>query len=465
MFFTQTNKKVGSKQIDMLNGPLLGKILLFALPIAASGILQQLFNSTDMAVVGKFAGSQSLAAVGGNGAVTSLLINLFIGLSVGANVVIASYIGQKKKEKVHEVVHTTTSIAIVSGFVLLVVGQFIARPILLLMGTPVDIIDLATLYLKIYFLGMPFFMVYNFGSAILRSIGDTKRPLYALLVSGFVNVGLNMVLVIVLRLGVAGVAIATSLANGVSAGIVVYYLVYENSQIKLNLRELCLNRDHVIKIFKIGAPAGIEGMVFSISNVCIQSAINGFGSYAVAGSAAAVNFEIFTYFVTVSFAQAAVTFTSQNFGAQNYERCKKIFRICICLGLVFTFVMSQIFIYWRYFFINFYTHDSKVVHYAIIRMLEVELFAFMAVFYEVGAGALRGIGHSLLPAVLTTIGSCVFRIFWVFVIFKNVSKFAKLMSVYPITWFITTVLVIFYYYRVRNREFKKKRVPIDSNNI
>lgn len=465
VLITQSNRKVRSKQIDMLNGPLLGKILLFALPVAASGILQQLFNSTDMAVVGRFAGSQSLAAVGGNGSVINLLITLFIGLSIGANVVIANYIGQNKKEKVHEAVHTTMSIAIVSGFVLLVSGQFIARPILLLMGAPGDVIDLATLYLKIYFLGMPFIMIYNFGSAVLRSVGDTRRPLYALLVSGFINVGLNMVLVIVFKLDVAGVAIATSLANGVSAGIVVYYLINEDSDIKLSLRELSLNKDHMARIFKIGAPAGIQGMVFSISNVCIQSAINGFGSYAVAGSAAAVNFEIFTYFVTNSFAQAAVTFTSQNFGAQKYQRCKSIFRICICMGLVFTFIMNQSFIHWRYFFIDFYTSDSKVVHYAIIRMLEVELFTSIPVFYEVGAGALRGIGHSLLPAILTTIGSCLFRIFWVFTIFKDVSKFSKLMSVYPITWIITTVLVMFFYYRVRKKEFYRQRVSIDSSNI
>ena len=231
VLITQSNRKIRSKQIDMLNGPLLGKILLFALPVAASGILQQLFNSTDMAVVGRFAGSQSLAAVGGNGSVINLLITLFIGLSIGANVVIANYIGQNMKEKVHEAVHTTMSIAIVSGFVLLVLWQFIARPTLLLMGTPGDVIDLATLYLKIYFLGMPFLMVYNFGSAVLRSVGDTRRPLYALLVSGFINVGLNMVLVIVFKLDVAGVAIATSLANGVSAGIVVYYLINEDSDI------------------------------------------------------------------------------------------------------------------------------------------------------------------------------------------------------------------------------------------
>jgi len=442
----------------MLNGPLLGKILLFALPVAASGILQQLFNSADMAVVGRFAGSQSLAAVGGNGSITGILISLFIGLSVGANVVIANFIGQKKTEKVHEAVHTTMSMAIISGFILMVLGQFIAIPILKLISTPEDIIGLASVYLRIYFLGMPFLMVYNFGSAVLRSVGDTKRPLYALIVSGFVNVGLNLLLVVVFKLDVAGVAIATSLANGVSAGIVVYFLTHESSLIRLDLKKLCLKRDYVINISKIGAPAGIQGMVFSLSNICIQSAINGFGSYAVAGSAAALNFEIFTYFVTNSFAQAAVTFTSQNYGAKDYDRCKKIFRICIFMGVLFTLMMSQSFIIYRHMFIKFYSADPRVMHYAIIRMLEVEMFASLAVFYEVGAGALRGIGHSLLPAVLTTIGSCVFRIFWVFVFFRDVKYFADLMSVYPITWMITTILVVGAYYFVRRKEFAKKNM-------
>ena len=449
------NKENKKNYIDMLNGPLLAKILLFALPVAVSGILQQLFNSADMAVVGRYAGSRSLAAVGGNGPVINLMISLFIGLSLGSNVVIAKYIGQKKEDKVEEVVHTSVSIAIISGFLLLALGQLIAKPILSLIGTPDDVINLASLYLRIYFLGMPFLMIYNFGAAILRSIGDTKRPLYALIVSGFVNIGLNLLFVIVFGMDVIGVGIATSLANSVSAAIVVYFLIHENSVIRLNVRKLCISKEHLVNIFKIGAPAGIQGMVFSISNVCIQSAVNGFGSYAVAGSAAALNFEIFTHFVTNSFAQAAVTFTSQNFGARYYDRCKKVFTICIVMGIFFTLVMSQTFVFFRHSMIRFYTTDPRVIHYAIIRMLEVEMFTFIAVFYEVGAGALRGMGHSLLPALVTMTGSCIFRIFWVFVFFRDLKSFARLMSVYPISWIITALLMLVFYYLIRKKEFSQ----------
>ena len=271
-----------SNQMDMLNGSIFDKILLFALPLAISSILQQLFNSVDVAVVGRFASSEALAAVGSNSSVISLLINLFVGISVGANVVIANYIGQGKTEKIQDAVHTVMIVSLISGVFLLVLGLMIARPILEIMGTPENVIDLAVLYLHIYFLGMPFLMIYNFGAAVLRSKGDTKRPLYCLIISGVINACLNLLFVIVFKLSVAGVAIATVIADGVSAVLIIYFLMNEEETIRLRLNKLKIKKSELIKVIKIGVPAGLQGVVFSVSNVCIQTAINSFGSDAVA---------------------------------------------------------------------------------------------------------------------------------------------------------------------------------------
>lgn len=441
----------GERQMDMLHGPLFGKILMFAVPLAASSILQQLFNSADVAVVGRFAGSEALAAVGGNSSVISLLINLFVGLSVGANVVIGNFIGQGKEDKVRQAVHTAIPLALISGVILLFVGLLAARPILLLMNTPENVVGLATLYLRIYFLGMPFVMLYNFGSAILRSVGDTRRPLYCLLISGTVNVVLNLVLVIAFGLGVAGVAIATVIANVISSGLITLFLLREKGAIRLNPRDIAIDRSILLRIIAIGVPSGIQGMVFSLSNVCIQSAINGFGSDAVAGSAAAVNFEFFTYFVTSAFSQAAVTFTSQNFGARQFDRCKKIFRICLIAGVAITGAMALMFVGGRDFFVRIYTTDEGVIPYAMTRMTHVEIFAFLPVLYEVAGGALRGMGRSMLPALLTVFGSCVLRIIWVYTVFQRYDSFSMLMNVYPVTWLVTSVLVVGAYLVCRHR--------------
>ena len=280
---------------------------MFSLPLAASSILQQLFNSVDVAVVGRFASDQALAAVGSNSSVISLMINLFVGISVGANVVIANYIGQKDERGIKNAIHTVSVIAFTSGCLLLVVGLLIARPILEAMDTPDDVIDLAVLYLRIYFLGMPFFMIYNFGASILRSMGDTKRPLYCLVAAGIINT----VLVIVFKMSVAGVAIRTVVANMFSAGVIIYILRHEQGPFKLDFKHLRINRPELRKVLQIGVPAGIQGMVFSIANIFIQAAVNRFGSAAIAGSAAALTYEYYCYFVVSAFSQAAVTFISQ----------------------------------------------------------------------------------------------------------------------------------------------------------
>lgn len=444
--------KIKKKQMDMIHGPMFYKILFFALPLAASSILQQLFNSADVAVVGRFAGSAALAAVGGNSPVINLLINMFVGLSIGANVIIANFIGQGREDKVKEAVHTVMSVALISGVSLLLIGIIIAKPILLMINTTSEVINLAVLYLRIYFLGMPFVMVYNFGAAILRSTGETRKPLYCLIISGIINILLNLLLVIVFHLSVAGVAIATVIADGVSAFLVVYFLSHSDDAIRLNIRELSLNKEIVVKVIKIGAPAGLQGVVFSLSNVFIQSAINGFGTHAMAGSSAGLNYEYFTYYMINAFNQTAVTFTSQNYGAKDLERCKRAFRISLVTGMALTLVMSFIFVGATDFFAGIYTNDPVAIKYAIIRMKHVTLLECLTGVYEISGGALRGMGHSLLPALLTVIGSCGFRVVWLYTVFKVVPTFTMLMNVYPVTWVITGTMVMTSYLIIRKRK-------------
>lgn len=438
----------------MTHGTLWNKILMFALPLAASSILQQLFNSVDTAVVGRFASSQALAAVGSNSSLISLLINLFIGISLGSNVVIAHYIGQKAEQNIEAAIHTAIVAAIASGFFVMILGQFIARPVLLLMGTPEDVIDLAVLYLRIYLLGMPFIMLYDFGSSILRSTGDSKRPLYSLIVAGIINTALNLVLVIGFRLSVAGVAIATVISNMVSSGIVMYVLLHEAEPIRLNLRKLTIAPKELKKILAIGIPAGLQGMMFSIANVCIQSTINSFGSDAIAGSAAALNFEFFAYFLVNAFAQATVTFTSQNYGAGEYERCRKIFRIAMVFSLVSCGLLSGVFVLGRGFFLRLYSTDPGVLVYANQRILIATTLELLTSIYEISAGAMRGLGHSLTPAIITFLGSCVLRLIWIATACRMVHEFWMLMIIYPISWVVTGIAMMIAYYFVKKKVFR-----------
>lgn len=449
----EKNRKRKKKQMDMLHGSLWDKLLLVALPLAASSILQQLFNSADVAVVGRFASSHALAAVGGNSAVINLLINLFVGLAVGANVVIGNYIGQGKRERLKQVVQTVMLLAVVSGLLVMVVGIAAARPVLELIQTPEEIIDSAMLYLRIYMLGMPFIMVYNFGAAILRSVGDTKRPLVCLIISGVINVILNLILVIEFKLDVAGVAIATLVSNIVSSSIVVYILMHEEESMRLTFHDFKINLHDLGKVLRIGMPAGVQGMVFSLSNVCIQSAINSFGPDAIAGSAAALNFEYCSYFVINAFNQTTVTFTSQNFGAKQYDRCKKVYRSCMMLGMIFCAALSLFFILGRRLFIQVFTVDPPVIEYAMIRMTHVMLLEFMTGSYEISGAALRGMGYSILPTVITILGSCGFRVLWLYTVFKKLSSFDWIMNVYPVSWILTGAAMILAYMLIRKRVF------------
>lgn len=435
----------------MTHGALWSKILIFALPLAASSILQQLFNSVDTAVVGRFASSQALAAVGSNGSLISLMINLFIGISLGSNVVIAHYIGERSEQNIQSAIHTAIVVALLSGFFVMILGQFIARPVLLLMGTPEDVIELAVLYLRIYLIGMPFIMLYDFGSSILRSTGDSRRPLYSLIVAGVVNTLLNLVLVIVFHMGVAGVAIATVISNVVSSGIVMYILLHESEPIRLNVHKLKINPKELKKILAIGIPAGLQGMMFSIANVCIQSTINSFGSAAIAGSAAALNYEFFSYFMVNAFAQAAVTFTSQNYGAGEYDRCKRIFRISMLLSLVSCGLLSGVFVIGRDFFLRLYTTDESVLVFANQRVLIATTLELLTSIYEISAGAMRGLGHSLLPAIITFLGSCILRLIWIATACRMVHEFWVLMIIYPISWVVTGIAMMIAYYCIRRK--------------
>lgn len=440
-----SNTNTTKAKVDMLNGPLFMKILIFALPLAASSLLQQLFNSVDVAVVGRFASSKALAAVGSNAPVISLLINLFIGISMGANVVISNHLGQRDEQSIRHAISTVTLVAAISGLLLMCIGIGVARPILELMDTPPDVLDMAVLYLRIYFIGIPFFLIFNFGAAILRSVGDTRRPLYILVVAGIINTVLNLIFVIGLGMSVEGVAIATAVANAISAAWIIQLLRKEPGALQLQFKHLRIYKKELKRMLQIGVPAGLQGMVFSISNVVVQSAINGYGAAAIAGSAAAVNFEYYCYYIIVACNGAAISFIGQNYGAQKYDRVRRIYRICLLMGLVGCFIANALFTWQNQFFLSFFTTDAEVIHYGAIRMEGVLLFQFIACSYEVTGSALRGMGESMLPTIMTVFGTCILRIIWVFAVLPHYTGFAHLLQVYPLSWILTGTMVIIAY--------------------
>lgn len=449
-------------KIDMLNGSLWNKILLFAIPIAASNILQQLFNSADAAVVGRFSGSQALAAVGSNGPIINIIISLFVGISLGANVVIANLIGAGKKQQIQNAVHTTLTFALIAGFALIFIGWFIAKPFLEFIETPEDVIDLAALYLRIYFMGMPFFMLYNFGSSILRSKGDTKRPLFALIISGIINVLLNLLLVIVFKLGVAGVAISTVIATGASSFLVISFLIKETDELHLDIKKLGLNTQLLSKMLKTGIPSGLQSILFALSNLIVQSSINSFGSKAMAGSASELNYELFSYYVVLAFNMATTSFTSQNLGAQKFERCRKVNSLCIFFGIIFTGIMDFIFVFFREFFIQIYTTDPEAIKFGVLRMLVVVSFQWLVATYEISGATIRAAGHPMIPAALSILFICVFRVFWVKRIFpysefipvlKAFSKWTSLLAVYPLSWIMTGIAMITAYILIAKKTY------------
>lgn len=455
------NKKKAS-QVDMLNGPLLGKILMFTLPLIASGILQQSFNAVDVAIIGRYSTSQAIAAVGSNGPIISILVNLFLGIAVGANVVIATYLGQRNEDGVRRSVSTVAVISLISGFLLLLLGQLVARPILEAMSAPDDVIDLATQYLTIYFCGMPFMMVYNFGAAIMRSVGDTKLPFYSLLIATVCNLVLDWLFVAEFGMGVDGVAWATVVSNGVNAAIMVYFLVKEEPPVNLTFHRWKVSMPDFKKMLQIGIPAGLQGMIFSISNIFIQSAINQFGADAIAGSAAALTFEAYCYFIVAGFCGATIAFTGQNYGAGKTDRCKKVFKLCMLSCIVICGAANALVLWQGHNCLSIFTHDQAVIDYGMERFHAVLIFQFLASTYEISGSYMRGLGYSMTPMILTIFGTCILRLGWVYYLNSISHSFHTLMIIYPITWAITGVMVMsaaFYVQRLAFRHISPAQNP------
>lgn len=429
----------------MLNGGLAGKLILFAIPLAFSGILQQLFNSADVAVVGRFAGSAALAAVGSCVALVGIFVNLIIGLAVGPNAALANLIGQGQRNRISRMVHTILTFGMILGVVLMGLGFLTARTVLEASGTPESVINEALLYIRIYFIGIPFMTIYNFGAAILRSYGDTKRPMYYLVLSGTVNVILNLVFVICFGLGVEGVAISTTISNMLSTALVLVHLHGKEDEFQFRFHKMHIEWKDLKRVLMIGIPAGIQGAIFSVSNVFIQSGINSFGEDAIAGSSLALNFEYFTYDIANAFAQAAVTFTSQNFGAGNLKRCRKTFWLCLLFGMGFTEILSIVFMIWDNFFVSIYTISDAVAVYGLIRMHHVCSLEGLTATYEVESAALRGMGKSLEPSIITILGTVVFRMIWMVTVFKWIPTYDMLMNVYIASWVFTGGLIFIVY--------------------
>lgn len=448
--------KIFSKKMDILNGPIVYNIVLFAIPIFLTSSFQQLFNAADIIVCGKFVGSTALAAVGANTQIINLFINSFMGLSIGANVLIANYIGAGKTQKIHNVVHTSMTFACVFGVILMVIGLFLSRNILMFLGTPDEILKPATLYLKVIFLAIPFIVVYNFGAAILRSIGDTKRPLIILTSTGVLNIVLNMIFVVFFGLGVAGVAIATAVANVVNAIAVVYLLVKENSDIKYNIKEWIIVPDSLFKIMKIGIPSAISGMVFSASNLCVQSAINSLGTKTIAANTAALNIESFTFYITTAFSQACLTILSQNYGAQKFDRCKKIVIYCIVVAMIFIGIIVLIIKIFTNQFLLVFTNDSEVISIAKTRLEIVTALSFIQPIYEVYGSALRVLKHPYIQTVAVIFGIIVFRVLWVFTVFPIYSSYVTICAVYPISWAILIVFMFTAYVTIGRKMLREK---------
>lgn len=440
-----------SYEMDMCNGPLWGKILLFSIPLMLSGILQLLFNAADIIVVGRYAGSEALAAVGSTSSLINLLTNVFIGLSVGSNVLIARSFGAKQEDEVSETVHTSILLSLISGTILCLMGILLAKPLLTLMGTPNDVLSQAALYMKIYFAGMPVIMLYNFGSSILRAIGDTKRPLYFLAIAGIVNVILNLCFVIIFKMSVEGVALATVISQCISAFLIIRCLMHQENSCRLQFSKLHLHRDKVFKIIQIGLPAGMQGAIFSISNVLIQSSVNSFGSIAMAGNTASANIEGFIYTSMNAFHQTALSFTGQNLGAKKYKRIGKVLIICLILVSITGLSMGLTTVYFGQTLLGIYSSDPQVIQYGLARMQIICLTYFTCGLMDVIVGSLRGLGYSIMPMIVSLLGACGLRILWIFTIFVWHRSLFTLYISYPISWVITFSAHILCYFIVRHK--------------
>ena len=450
--------KSARRTMDMTQGPMFSQIFFFALPIMLSGILQLLFNAADTIVVGRFAGNQALAAVGSVGSLNNLIISLFIGLSVGANVLVARYTGSRSDDAVSQTVHTSVLLSVLGGLLLSGIGFVLAHPLLEIMGSPADVIDLAVLYVRILFIGMPVQMLYNFCAAILRAVGDTKRPLYYLTIAGVVNVVLNLIFVVAFHMSVAGVALATIISQAVSALLVVRCLMGMDGPTRLYLRRLRIYPGKLLEIIRIGLPAGIQSSVFSLSNVVIQSSVNSFGSVVIAGNAASANVGSFIYQAMNTFQQAVTCFASQNLGARRPGRIYRTVGVCLFWAFAFGLVMGVGSCLIGESLLGFYSSDPAVIAAGMERMVWVCGPYFICGIMDVMTGAMRGIGYSILPMTISLLGACALRILWVMTVFRAYPTISCLMASYPVSWSITFLVLIFFF-RLVFKEVKKQYTP------
>lgn len=431
-------------KLDMLNGSIWNKIPQYALPVAATGILEQLFNASDIAIVGNFTGSQStasVAAVGANSPLIGLILNLFIGIALGANVVIANAVGRKDKKQIHDAVHTSIVAALLGGVLLAILGELLVSTILQQLNVPAEVFPLALRYMRIYLIGMPAILLYNFESAIFRSVGETKMPLIALAFSGVLNVLLNLFFVIVCHRNVDGVAIATVISNVVSSCFLFYKLLKTDKFIHVDIKDLRIEMATFGKILKIGLPAGIQSAVFAIANIVIQAAINSLGTIVIAASSAAFNIEIFAYYIMNSFSQACTTFVGQNYGARQMKRCKKTLALCLIEDVIASAAAILIILFVGRQLLAIFNHDPQVIELGYTRLLLVFTAYIFSMMYELMSGYLRGFGISLVPALLTILGVCGVRIAWVYGVFPSSRTFRTLMMAYPISLSVTAVLI------------------------
>lgn len=451
------NNKKKKYEIDMCTGAIVSKLLLFTGPLILSSVLQLLFNAADVIVVGKYAGDNSLAAVGSVGPVTNLMVNLFVGLSVGANVMASRYFGAGDEEHFSKTLHTSMLISVIGGVIMGFVGFFSAYQILVWMSSPAEVINLAALYLRIYFIGMPSLLVYNFGSAILRAVGDTKRPMYYLLFAGVINVLLNLLFVIGFRMDVAGVSLATTISQTISATLVVRCLMKEEGILKLSLSKLRIHGDTLRKIVRIGLPAGLQGMMFSLSNIIIQSSVNSFGATIVAGNSAAQNLEGFVYVSMNSFYQACMSFVSANVGGRKFERINKIVVRAEALVIIVGLLLGNLFYYFGYSLLSLYTDSQAVMEAGKDRMLYIMVPYCLCGMMDVMVGAIRGIGYAIMPMIVTLIGACGLRLFWIFTFFQmpRFHETKYLFLTYPVSWALTFLAHLICFVIVK-RKFDKR---------
>lgn len=440
-------------EIDMLNGPVMPKLLLFAIPLILSSMLQLTFNAADVIVVGRFEGDAALAAVGAPGALINLIINVFMGLGVGVNVIVAQNYGARDAKGTSETVHTAVGLGIICGLIVGVFGYAMCETFLGMMDTPPEVLPLAADYMRIYFIGMPFNMLYNFGSAIMRATGDTRRPLTYLTIAGVVNVVLNMFFVIVFHLGVKGVAIATVISQVISAVLVLLSLMHNDGAIHLDWKKVRLHKKKVFGIARVGLPAGLQGTFFSISNVMIQSTVNSFGAIVVAGNTAASNLENYIYASMNAVYQATITFTGQNVGAGKPERISKVLREGLVLVTGIGLALGMFLVVFKKFLLGIYTVEPEVVAAGMVRNNIIAPTYFLCGMMEAVVGVLRGMGSSIAPMIVSVMGACVFRLFWIFAIFPFNPTLRNLYISYPISWIITLAAHLTCYYFIKKKKF------------